>query len=47
MAHLFSVKNDEQAEALLERDLFLRDHPELREVPAKNRRADCDARLSP
>jgi len=35
MAHLFSVKNDEQAEALLERDLFLRDHPELREFQRK------------
>jgi hypothetical protein len=31
MAHLFSIKTDMQAEALKERDLFLREHPELRE----------------
>jgi lipopolysaccharide biosynthesis regulator YciM len=31
MAHLFSIKNDMQAEALKERDNLLREHPELRE----------------
>jgi hypothetical protein len=35
MAHLFSVKNDNQVDALLERDLFLREHPELREFQRK------------
>ncbi len=35
MAHLFSVKDDKQAEALLERDLFLREHPELTEFQRK------------
>ncbi|MGO9122180.1 MAG: DUF3135 domain-containing protein [Desulfomonilaceae bacterium] len=35
MAHLFSVKNDTQAEALGERDRFLREHPELREFQRK------------
>jgi hypothetical protein len=43
MAHLFSVKDDEQAEALLERDRFLREHPELRkfqrEIDERLRRA--------
>jgi hypothetical protein len=31
MAHLFSVKDDKQTEALLERDRFLGEHPDLRE----------------
>ncbi len=31
MAHLFSIKTDRQVEALMERDRFLREHPELRE----------------
>ena len=31
MAHLFSIRNEKQAEALMERDRFLREHPELRE----------------
>ncbi len=35
MAHLFSVKNDKQVEALGERDRFLREHPELREFQRK------------
>ncbi len=35
MAHLFSVKNARQAEALRERDDFLREHPELREFQRK------------
>ncbi len=35
MAHLFSIKNDKQVEALKERDDFLREHPELREFQRK------------
>jgi hypothetical protein len=35
MAHLFSIKNDLLAEALGERDNFLREHPELREFQRK------------
>jgi hypothetical protein len=35
MAHLFSIKKDIQAEALKERDNFLREHPELREFQRK------------
>lgn len=35
MAHLFSIKNDQQAEALMERDRFLREHPELRDFQRK------------
>jgi hypothetical protein len=35
MAHLFSIKNNRQSEALMERDLFLREHPELREFQRK------------
>ena len=35
MAHLFSIKNDKQAEALMERDRFLREHPELRAFQRK------------
>jgi hypothetical protein len=35
MAHLFSIKTDMQAEALKERDDFLREHPELREFQRK------------
>ncbi len=35
MAHLFSIKNDTQVEALKERDDFLRQHPELREFQQK------------
>ncbi len=35
MAHLFRIKNDKQAEALMERDRFLREHPELRAFQRK------------
>ncbi len=35
MAHLFSIKNDNQLEALMERDRLLREHPELREFQKK------------
>jgi hypothetical protein len=32
MSHLSTVKSDDHAKALLERDRFLKDHPELREL---------------
>lgn len=35
MAHLRIVKSNHQAEALKERDLFLREHPELRELQSR------------
>jgi len=35
MAHLFSIKTEQQVEALKERDDFLREHPELREFQRK------------
>jgi hypothetical protein len=35
MAHLFSIQTDMQAEALKERDDFLREHPELRDFQTK------------
>ncbi|MBI5250393.1 MAG: hypothetical protein HY912_12935 [Desulfomonile tiedjei] len=35
MSHLSMVKSDEHARALIERDLFLTEHPELRELQQK------------